>query len=336
MAISELICRSEAPWWTTARRHRPVQSAKIRPGEGPGLRDDRRSGDRQAPARARRPDLLLLLAAVARASSKPRPNEYLAGGGRGGQSRRRRTPSTPARCTPRSSRSGPATARSAAWRSSPRRVTRATRGRAPRYLDMTPALLDQRRRWPGRCCSGSWATTCSGSGEPCDPAPAGALAPARARDAGRALGRLADLRALLGVVPSSRSPNMWTLIGIGVGAAYLLQRRRDARARHLPGRLSRARRRGRRLLRGRRGDRRPGPARPGAGDPRARAHQRRDQGAARPRAEDRAPGARRRRRRGGAARGGRGRRPAARAAGRARSRSTAWCSKAAARSTNRC
>ena len=98
------------------------------------------------------------------------------------------------------------------------------------------------------------------------------------------------------------SPNMWTLIGIGVGAAYLYSVVATARARHLPGRVPRPRRPGRGLFRGRGGDHRPGPARPGARDPRARADQRRDQGAARPRAQDRAPRARGRQRRGGAAR----------------------------------
>ena len=71
-----------------------------------------------------------------------------------------------------------------------------------------------------------------------------------------------------------------------------LQRGRDGGARHLPGRVPRARGTGRRLLRGRGGDHRARAARPGARDPRARAHQRRDQGAARPGAQDRAPGAR--------------------------------------------
>ena len=132
------------------------------------------------------------------------------------------------------------------------------------------------------------------------------------------------------------SPNMWTLIGIGVGAAYLY----SVVATLAPGIFPAAFRGhdgpGRRLFRGRGGDRRPGPARPGAGAPGARAHQRRDQGAARPRAEDRAPGARRRRRRGGAARGGPGRATGCACARARRSRSTAWCSRAAARSTSRC
>ena len=56
---------------------------------------------------------------------------------------------------------------------------------------------------------------------------------ARARDAGRALGRLAVLRARLARRSCTRSLNMFTLIALGVGAAYGYSVRRDARARAL-------------------------------------------------------------------------------------------------------
>ena len=131
-------------------------------------------------------------------------------------------------------------------------------------------------------------------------------------------------------------PNMWTLIGLGVGAAYAFSVVATHRARHLPRRLPRACGRGRRLLRGGRGHRRPGAPGPGAGDPGARADRRRDPGAARPGAEDGAARPRRRPRRGGAA----GARPASATgcgSGRARrSRWTARSSRGAARSTSRC
>ena len=112
-------------------------------------------------------------------------------------------------------------------------------------------------------------------------APAGALDPAGAGDAGRALGRLADLQALLGLVPQDE-PEHVDADRDRRRRRLSVQRRGDARARHLPGSLSRPRGPGRRLLRGGGGDHRAGPARPGAGAPGARAHQRRDQGAARP------------------------------------------------------
>ena len=66
------------------------------------------------------------------------PGSYLAGSPR--RSRCRRAPSTPARCTPRSSRSAPATARSAAWRWSRRGCRRGEEG-------PNPELVDFRRRF---------------------------------------------------------------------------------------------------------------------------------------------------------------------------------------------
>ena len=63
----------------------------------------------------------------------------------------------------------------------------------------------------------------------------------------------------------TRNLNMFTLIAMGTGVACALQRRRDACARHLPGRVPRPRRRGRGLFRGGRGDHGARPARPGAG-----------------------------------------------------------------------
>ena len=86
-----------------------------------------------------------------------------------------------------------------------------------------------------------------------------------------------------------------------------LQRRRDARARPLPGGVPRPWRRGRGLFRGRRRHHRAGAARPGARTARARADLGRDPRAARSRAEDRAPHPRRHR-------GGHRARPGARSA----------------------
>ena len=69
-----------------------------------------------------------------------------------------------------------------------------------------------------------------------------------AGDAGRAVVRLAVLSSACGRRSCNRSPNMFTLIGLGVGAAYRLQRGRDDRAGTVSRRLSDARR-GRDLLR---------------------------------------------------------------------------------------
>ena len=99
----------------------------------------------------------------------------------------------------------------------------------------------------------------------------GALDPARARDAGRALGRLAVLRARLGSRSSPRNLNMFTLIALGTGGGV----RYSVVARLVPGALP-ARRAPRRraagVLRGRRGDRHARAARPGARAARAQRH----------------------------------------------------------------
>ena len=67
---------------------------------------------------------------------------------------------------------------------------------------------------------------------------------------------------------------MFTLIAMGTGVAYALQRRRHGRARHFSGRVPRPWRRGRGLFRGRRGHHRAGAARPGAGTARPRGRRR--------------------------------------------------------------
>ncbi len=61
-----------------------------------------------------------------------------------------------------------------------------------------------------------------------------ALAPIRAQHAGGLVGRLAILQARLRFPLRTRNLNMFTLIAIGVGAAYALQRGGHARARDFP------------------------------------------------------------------------------------------------------
>ena len=133
----------------------------------------------------------------------------------------------------------------------------------------------------------------------------------------------------------NRSPNMWTLISIGVGVAYLYSVVATLFPGHLPAPVPRPWRRGAGLFRGGERHRRAGLPRPGAGAQGARAHRLGDPRAARPRAEDRAADRRRRHRDRRAARRGAASATAC-ASGRATAfRSTASCSKAAPRSTNR-
>ena len=103
----------------------------------------------------------------------------------------------------------------------------------------------------------------------------------------------------------SRHLNMFTLIALGTGAAYLYSLAATFAPGLLPGRVPRHGRHGRRLLRGRRRHHRAGPAGPGAGAARARADRRRHPRAAEPGAQDGPAPARRRRRRGDPARAGR-------------------------------
>ena len=104
----------------------------------------------------------------------------------------------------------------------------------------------------------------------------------RARDAGRHVGRMAVLRARLGV---DRQPhlNMFTLIALGVGRRVRLQRRRDDRCPAVPDSFQATRARSAVYFEAGGGHRRARAARAGAGAARARAGRARDPEAARPR-----------------------------------------------------
>ena len=130
------------------------------------------------------------------------------------------------------------------------------------------------------------------------------------------------------------SPNMFTLIGIGTGAAFLYSAVATIAPERVPGRISDARRR-RNLLRHRRRHHRARAARPGSRAARAPSHRRRDSAAARPGAKDRAPRSRRRRRNRRAARIGAAGRSSARAARRKGPRRRRRCSTARRRWTSR-
>ena len=86
-----------------------------------------------------------------------------------------------------------------------------------------------------------------------------------------------------------RSLNMFSLIALGTGAAYLYSLFATFAPEHVPRRVPRHGRHGRRLLRSRRGHHRSRIARPGAGTARPRADRRRDPRLAQTGAEDGAP-----------------------------------------------
>ena len=134
---------------------------------------------------------------------------------------------------------------------------------------------------------------------------------------------------------STRNLNMFTLIAMGTGVAWIYSVVATLVPGHLPAGLPRHGRRGRGLFRGGGGHHGAGAARPGAGAPRPRDDERRHPRAARPCAEDRAPHRRRRRAR-KRSRSTRCGSATACASGPARAcRSTALSSRAGARSTNR-
>ncbi len=97
----------------------------------------------------------------------------------------------------------------------------------------------------------------------------------------------------------TRNLNMFTLIAMGTGVAWLYSVVATLLPGPVPAGVPRARRRGRGLFRGGGRHHRAGAARPGARAARARADLGRDPRAARPRAQDRAAHPRRRQRRGG-------------------------------------
>ncbi len=222
--------------------------------------------------------------------------------------RLQRAPSTPARCTRRSANRSRAIVRSAAWRSS-RCCLRSTKALSPELVDFTRrfgwtlpltvvvtifAMAGHRPQWLAPATQ-SWAELVLSA-----PVVWWAGWPFFVR-----------WRQSL----ANRSPNMWTLIGTGVGIAWLYSAVATLAPQVFPASFMRARSR-RRVLRSRRGDRVADAARTGAGAARALGHFGRDQGPARAGAEDRTPTARRRHRRRRAAGAGACRRSPARAARR--------------------
>ena len=195
--------------------------------------------------------------------------------------------STPARCTRRSCRRGRATARSAAWRSS----RWACRPRTP----TNPELIDfTRRLWVAAPLALALLVIDMGAHVfGID------LLPFLSPRAQQWLKLALAIPAVLWCgwpffergFASIRSGwlNMFTLIALGTGAAFLYSVVATVAPGPVPGRDARRSRPRPDLFRGGRGHRRARAARPGARAPRARADRRRDSRTARPRAQDRAP-----------------------------------------------
>ena len=179
---------------------------------------------------------------------------------------RRRARSTPARCTRRSARSVPATARSAAWRWS--RRWRAGYAAQPRTRRHDAAVLDR----PGCChCRSSswkWAVTSSAVMDWVESTLSNWIQLAFASPVVLWAGWPFFVRGWQSIV--TRNLNMFTLIAMGTGVACVYSVVGTVLPGEFPGDFPRARRRGRGLLRGCRRDHRPGAARPGAGTAGAR------------------------------------------------------------------
>ena len=186
-------------------------------GNRPGLRHEGRPRERPGISCATRARASISARPAARPSSRPSRKAIWATGPR--RSRCRRARNTPARCIPRSSATSPAPARSAAWRWSPWACRPATKGRTRSWsisragfwvsavlsvpllvITMGPMLGLPFRDWIGDRLAG-WIELV-----------------------------LATPVVLWAAIPFfhrgwdsivNRSPNMWTLISIGVGAAYV-------------------------------------------------------------------------------------------------------------------
>ena len=182
-----------------------------------------------------------------------------------------RAPNTSARCIPRSCATRPAHCPICGMALEPRVSDRRRGQRRTRRHDA--ALLDQRRagraafrhRHDGRILAAGFDARIAPRALQLDRVPA--------RDAGRVCGRAGRffVRGWQSVV--NRHLNMFTLIALGAGVAFGLQRGGRVRCRRSFRRTFRDCRRCRSgLFRGRGGDHRAGAARPGAGAARAQPH----------------------------------------------------------------
>ena len=138
------------------------------------------------------------------------------------------------------------------------------RGAEPGTGRFHPALLGERRAVASRCSSSPWGrcSACRSATGSANGWPSGSnwRWPRRSCCGRRSRSSIAAGESIV-----NRSPNMWTLISIGVGVGLSLQRRRDAVSRNLPASVPRPWRRGAGLFRGGERHRRAGLPRPGAG-----------------------------------------------------------------------
>ena len=212
----------------------------------------------------------------------------------------------------------------------PRRDARGAEPRTRRHDASVPVVArpdgaDARVHGVGVPAGPAAATRTAAGGDDLVTVPAG--------DAGRPVGRLAVLRARLGV-GREPPPEHVHAHRPRRGRGVRVQRGRHTGSGPVPRIVPHARRSGRRLLRARRGHRRARPPRPGAGTAGAQPHQFRHQEAVGPDTDDGPAHRRRWRGAGCAARARAGRRSPARAAGRARARGRRRASKGRPRSTS--
>ena len=249
------------------------------------LRHDGRSRDLKTPLRPRRRDLPFLLGRLPR-QVRRRSRKVSRKGQDAPSPRCPRARSTPARCIRRSARSGPEAARSAAWRWS--RRSRACDDRAqPRARRHDAAVLDRRRAGACRSSCWRWAAISSARHGWIDPTLSNWIQFVFATPVVLWAGWPFFVRGWQSLL--TRNLNMFTLIAMGTGVAYVYSLVGTLAPQIFPADLPRPRRRGRGLFRGGGRHHRAGAARSGAGAARARCDVGRDQGAAGARAQDRAP-----------------------------------------------
>ena len=225
-------------------------------------------------------------ARAACASFEASPETYVRPAGRaGGRPAARHPSSTPARCTRRCVRSGPAPARSAAWRSS--------RWTSTLDDEANPELDDMTRRFWMVAGADAAGPRVHGVRDAARPAAAARCSPPRWLTGSQLA--LATPVVLWGGWPFfergwaslvNRSPNMFTLIALGVGAAYVYSVVATLAPGLFPDVVPRCTATVARLLRAAAVIVDAGAARPGAGAARAQPDRRGDPRAARPGAED--------------------------------------------------
>ena len=210
------------------------------------MRHERRPGDRgQAPARARAARTYYFCSAGCAAEVRGGARRRTSGRAAAGRSRRRADAIYTCPMHPEIEQVGPGRLPDLRHGARAQDGHASRTGRAPSYLDMTPAVLGQRRA--GAAAAGL------GDGRPSARARLDALSRRSSRTGSSSRSRRRSCSGPAGRSSSAagrrsrnRSLNMFTLIGIGVGAAYVYSVVATLAPGHLPGRVPRPRGRGRR------------------------------------------------------------------------------------------